>query len=300
MRDIPFGIEIETIGRRREVVANAIRTVVGGTVLHIGSPSCYDPYEVVAADGRRWRVVADSSLSAVRSLQAEVVSPILKYEDIEMLQEVVRVIRRAGARVDDSCGIHVHNCGARFDARSLRNLVKMVYKQEALIEHALGVSEARRTRWCRGVDQTFLEEIERRRPRSLDEMNRAWYGYHNRVPQHYDHTRYRGLNLHSLWFRGTLEYRWYESTLHAGKVKAYVQFSLALSAKALNAYASSSRRRPFNPETAKYDFRVFLLKLGMIGDEFKTARLHLTSRLAGSAAWRGERRDRPTREAQQP
>jgi len=30
----------------------------------------------------------------------------------------------------------------------------------------------------------------------------------------------------------------------------------------------------------------------MVGDEFKTARHHLTKRLAGSAAWKGERRDR--------
>jgi hypothetical protein len=36
---------------------------------------------------------------------------------------------------------------------------------------------------------------------------------------------------------------------------------------------------------------VFLLKLGLIGDEFKTARLHLMARLEGSAAWKGERRD---------
>jgi hypothetical protein len=70
-----------------------------------------------------------------------------------------------------------------------------------------------------------------------------------------------------------------------------LQFALALSAKAINARASSSRRRDFNPATAKYDFRVFMLKLGLIGDEFKTARLHLMARLDGSAAWKGERRD---------
>ena len=33
------------------------------------------------------------------------------------------------------------------------------------------------------------------------------------------------------------------------------------------------------------------MKLGLIGDEFKTARLHLLARLNGSAAWKGERRD---------
>ncbi|MFP2903034.1 VrlE, partial [Corallococcus sp. 4LFB] len=56
--------------------------------------------------------------------------------------------------------------------------------------------------------------------------------------------------------------------------------------------AASSKRRDFNPATAKYDFRVFLLHLGLIGEEFKTARLHLLKKLEGSAAWKGQRRDR--------
>lgn len=106
MKTLRFGIEIETIGQTRDAVARAIQTVVGGTVQHIGSPACYDPYDVVAADGRRWRVMADSSLNADRSRQAEVVSPILTYDDLETLQEVIRAVRRAGARVDSSCGIH--------------------------------------------------------------------------------------------------------------------------------------------------------------------------------------------------
>ena len=82
--------------------------------------------------------------------------------------------------------------------------------------------------------------------------------------------------------------------MHAGEVKAYVQLVLALAARALASKAASSKRRDFNPATAKYDFRVFLLHLGLIGEEFKTARLHLLKRLEGSAAWKGQRRDRPS------
>ncbi|WP_335929562.1 hypothetical protein [Myxococcus xanthus] len=75
-------------------------------------------------------------------------------------------------------------------------------------------------------------------------------------------------------------------------MKSYVQLVLALAARALASKAASSKRRDFNPATAKYDFRVFLLHLGLIGEEFKTARLHLLKRLEGSAAWKGQRRDR--------
>ncbi|MBC8465927.1 hypothetical protein H8D57_02775 [bacterium] len=74
-------------------------------------------------------------------------------------------------------------------------------------------------------------------------------------------------------------------TLHAGKIKAYVQFCLALSARALNARSASHRK--IQTDNPKFNFRVWLVStLGMKGDEFKTARYHLTRYLPGNSAWR--------------
>lgn len=291
MKTLRFGIEIETIGQTRARVAQAIQSVVGGTIAHVGAPACYDPWTVTDRTGRVWKVMADSSLNARRELQAEIVSPILRYDDIAELQEIVRAVRRAGSKVDSSTGIHIHVDGARFDARAVTNLVKIIHKQEALIEYALGIERHRLTTYCRSIDPSFMQRLEQRRPRTMEDLNRLWYGYHNTAPMHYDYSRYRGLNLHSLWHLGTCEFRFFNSTLHAGKVKAYIQFVLALAAKALKARSASARRRSFSPETAKYDMRVFLLSLGLVGDEFKTARLHLTAHLQGSAAWKHGRRD---------
>lgn len=292
MENLTFGIEIETIGRTRNQVAKAIQQIVGGRIEHLRDT--YDTYQVVDSRGRAWQAKSDASLSASRSQQAEVVSPILTYDDLAELQEVVRSVRKCGAKVDSSCGIHIHVGSAPFDAKALTNLVKMVNKQEKLIEHALNVSTARRARWCRSIDSNFIANIERRRPRNLDAINAAWYGRHNSRPTHYDQSRYHGVNLHSVWFRGTIEFRWFDATLHAGKVKAYIQFILALASKALTSRSASAAKRDFNPESAKYDFRVFLLRLGLIGDEFKTARFHLLGRFEGSSAWK---HGRPTRQA---
>jgi hypothetical protein len=300
MRTLRFGIEIETIGQTREVVARAIHSVVGGEVRHVGMPAVYDPWKVIDRRGRTWQVVADSSLNARREYQAEIVSPILHYEDIAELQEVVRAVRNAGGRCDQSCGIHAHVDGARFDARAVTNLVKIFHKQEALIERALGICPNRLNTFCKSIDPSFLERLEKDRPRTLEELNRAWYGYHCPNPQHYDRSRYRALNLHSLFYRGTIEYRAFNGTLHAGKIKAYIQFALALSAKALKAKSASSKRREFKPATAKYDFRTFLLNLNLVGNEFKTARFHLLSLLEGSAAWKHGRRDRRNNQPGEP
>ena len=289
MKGLRFGIEIETVGLGREQLARAIQGAVGGTVRND-----YRSWQVTDSKDRTWKVVPDGSLSDYER-SGEIVSPVLTYADLEDLQSVVRAVRAAGARADASTGIHIHVDGSRFDAKGVTNLVKTIPKQERLLEHALGVSETRLTRYCRPIESDFIQRLEERRPRTLQQVSEAWYGRANHRPERYDSSRYHGLNLNSLFFRGTIEFRYFNGTLHAGEVKGYVQLVLALAAKGLTSKSASSKRRDFNTATAKYDFRVFLLHLGLIGDEFKTARLHLTKRLAGSAAWRGERRDRRAR-----
>lgn len=52
LREINFGVEIETVKRTRERVARAIHSVVGGEVRHTGRPASFDPWEVVDDQGR--------------------------------------------------------------------------------------------------------------------------------------------------------------------------------------------------------------------------------------------------------
>jgi hypothetical protein len=285
-KTLRFGIEIETVGVSRATLAQAIHEVVGG---HVFGTS------VRATDGRVWNVVNDGSLSGVYN--GEVVSPILTYDDLPQLQSIVRALRRAGAVANSSCGIHLHVDGSRLDSKAITNLVKMVAKQERILEQALGVSDSRLRQYCRPVSDELLAVIEARRPRTTAAMQRLWYGTHGGSPSRYDRSRYSGLNLNSLFFRGTIEFRWFAfsgSTLHAGEVKAYVQFVLALVSAAARRRATSGRRRAYMTSSARYDMRVFLLGLGMIGEEFETARHHLLKRLPGSAAWKN---GRPTRRA---
>ncbi len=298
LQELRFGIEIETIKRSRGDVAHAIQSVVGGNVEHVGSPSCYDPWHVVDDGGRKWMVVADSSLTSVpANLRAEVVSPVLSYDDIDTFQNVIRAVRRCGATVDAKCGMHIHVDSSAFSGKTLANLAKIVHKQEPLILAALGVSEARLRQYTKPVSAEFIAKLERSRPRTLEQVNRLWYGFRNHNPTHYDQSRYHGVNLHNVWYRGTVEFRWFEATLHAGKVKAAVQFVLAIAAKALNSRGASSRKREFDPQSAKYDFRVFLIHLGLNGEEFKTARKHLLSAMPGDAAFK---RGRPKPKAPKP
>ena len=103
MKNQTFGIEIETTGIGRERTAKAIAAYFGTTARYVGRH--LDDWKVPMPDGRHWTVERDGS---VTDPSAEVVSPVCRYEDIEMVQEVVRAIRAAGAKADGSCGIHIH------------------------------------------------------------------------------------------------------------------------------------------------------------------------------------------------
>jgi hypothetical protein len=294
MEDVKFGLELELIRITRADAANAVQSVVGGNVSHTGG--VYDAWECRDLGGRRWKLVRDSSLNSVPpNLQAELVSPILTYKDIPQLQEIVRALRRAGAERNHQCGCHLHIDASIFNTQKLANFAKIFYKQENLILHAFGVKQQRLRQYTRPMSDDFIRQIETRKPRTSEELNRIWYGYHNTNPQHYDRTRYSAVNFHNIWYRGTLELRLFESSLHAGRIKSYVQFSLCLAMKALRSKAASSKKREFNPASAKYDFRVFLISsLKMNGPEFKTARYHLLKNMPGSAAWKN---GRPVRQA---
>jgi len=290
MKNQTFGIEIETTGLGCKRTAEAIAAHFGTTARFVGSH--LGNWEVRMPDGRKWTVERDGS---VTDPSAEVVSPVCRWEDIEMVQEVVRAIKQAGATTDSSCGIHVHIGLGEHTPQSLRRLVNLVNAKEDLLTMALGITPMRRDRWCRPVDQNFLQAINRSKPTTIEAFAKVWYRHNSGstnwqlcAATHYDSSRYHLLNLHATFSTErpahTIEFRAFNGTLHAGKVKAYIQLCLAISAQALTTKAASPNR----PQTdnPKYTFRCWLLRLGLIGDEFKTARLHLLKNLPGNAAWR--------------
>ena len=285
MKTQTFGIEVEMNGISRTRAAEVIAAHFGTHVEHQGGG--YDTRLIPDAQGRKWKVMRDGSIAGPESEKTEFVSPICKWEDIETVQELIRKLRAAGAKADPSCGIHVHVGAAPHTAKTLRNLVNIVNAKEDLLTQALGISSERRGQWCRPVEPAFLEKLNRKKPKTLDELAALWYGTPNwryNAQNHYDHSRYHLLNLHAVWQKGTVEFRAFNSTLHAGEIKSYIQLCLAISHQALTASGSSATR----PQTdnPKYTFRCWLLRLGFIGDEFKTAREHLIKRLPGNAAWR--------------
>ena len=185
--------------------------------------------------------------------------------------------------VNSSCGIHIHVDASPHTPKTLRNIVNIMAAKEELLYKALQIN-VERERFCKKTDITFLERMDQHRPRSMDEIECLWYNGRGGRDRHYDQSRYHALNLHSVFSKGTIEFRLFNSTLHAGEVKSYIQLCLAISHQALVQKSASHSRTTSTNE--KYTFRTWLLRLGLIGDEFKTARLHLLKNLEGSIAWK--------------
>jgi hypothetical protein len=133
--------------------------------------------------------------------------------------------------------------------------------------------------------------MNRKKPKTMDQIADIWYdGYYENRNSHYHHSRYHFCQLHSLFNgHGTIEFRGFNSAdkngfIHAGRIRAYIQLSLAMSHQAL--IQSRANPRVTVSTNEKYTFRTFLLRLGLIGDEFKTARKHLLDKLEGNIAWK--------------
>ena len=179
MKEQQFGIEIELTGVTRKHAAEVAAAYFGTTSYYEGT--YYNTYVALDGQGRQWKFMSDASIAPERKegkhkvgasdeYKTEMVSPICHYEDIETIQELVRKLREVGAIANKSCGIHVHIDASPFDARTLRNITNIMAAKEDLIYKALQVSVARQNRWCKPVEERFLNELNEKKPRTLAEV----------------------------------------------------------------------------------------------------------------------------------
>lgn len=287
-----FGIEIEMTGLTRFQAAKALSRVLGHPHHHDGGS--YDKYTVMDDKGRKWSIVYDGSIHCVNSrggsadgsYSVELNSPVLEYEDIPLLQKVIRELRHAKGRCGPQykCGTHIHIDAGDYTAKLLINLVNIFSSKEDFLWEALQVSSAR-SGYCQKVERRFVDALNREKPRTIERIKELWYdGRMYEQNRHYSNTRYRVLNLHSYFQHGHYEIRCCNASLHAGVVRSQLVLALAIN----NAAMTKKYCRPAvsQSDNMRYSFRVWLLDLGLIGDEFANCRMHLMKALSGNAAWR--------------
>ena len=295
-----FGVEIELTGITREQAAGIIANYFGTRSRYLGS--YYQTWGATDRKNRTWKAMSDASIRTQRKengrtvhansdYSCEIVTPILQYEDLEDLQNIIRALREAGAISNSSCGIHVHVDGKNHTPESLTRLVNFATGRQDLFYEALQIG-SRADRWCQKMSPELLRAM-KNTIKAHGSMEATWYSRANDNytggidHQHYNATRYHGVNLHAYFTKGTVEFRLFNGTTHAGKIKAYVQFCLAMSAWAIETDADRLYFKEVSHYTqeqkAKLMNRVLKNRLGLKGTEFKTCRKHLTSAFTPAA-----------------
>jgi hypothetical protein len=225
--DRTFGVEIEICG------LDYLVTPLDGGVLK--------PYNIraVARDGRpfeqvlqarqlsigtgkdTWHFEEDSSI--IGRGGAELISPILS--GIEGLIQVYRALQVLGdldkVRIDASCGFHVHHGVDRqvYTCEQLRTLVRIVSPLERRF-YLLIPGNRQDAKTCRPLELdvgAFLQPCDGSCENGGCRIKELWYSANNRYDPksavRYDKTRYHGLNLHSYWYRSTIEFRYHSAVL---------------------------------------------------------------------------------------
>jgi len=285
MKNLKFGVEIEFTGITREAAAELVADFFGTGFFYEGGE--LNERYIVDRDQRVWKVVRDSSIEAVEEeTKCELVTPILQYSDLETLLSMVEKLRFAGSVVNRSCAIHIHVDAKGFTPQGVVNLVMLIGSREQLLYKAFGIGKDR-MRYCKKINEELVALIKEKKPATIEDIRKYWYmeSPYEAVAGKYHSTRYRGLNLHAMFTKKTVEFRLYNSSLEPQVVKAYLQFTLALCHQAqVHKKAVMKKTDHYNE---KYRMRCFLLRLGLSGEEFKDCRQVMLQNLTGDSAWKG-------------
>ena len=302
MKKQTIGVEVEMNNiNRNEAAMVAAEFFKTGKFKNTATTNGYMTWSAWDKQDREWKFQRDTSIAGADFQKCELVTPILNYEDIKTLQGLLRALRKAGAKSSPSrgCGVHIH-IGLKSEAgdhtaQTLRNLANIMAAHESK-SAAIKIARSRTETYCRTVNPDFLRKLNDRKPKTMEQLANIWYG-ENRADygreEHYNPSRYHMLNLHASFTKGTIEFRLFQfdephdgkqGGIHCGQLKTYIQLCLAMSQLAKDLKTASPK--PQQTENEKYAFRCWMLRLGFIGEEFKTARTLLLKNVSGNGAWR--------------
>ncbi len=180
----------------------------------------------LGTDRHSWHLEEDRSI--VHRGGVEFISPILRgfeglmqsYRFFQLLGEI------QGAQIDESCGFHVHHGvdAKRYECKSLKELIRIVYSMEDYIYLLIAGGRIDKDT-CRPMDLDVdlsgkLGDCDDTCKKNGCKIKELWYSRNNRYDparkgsDRYDLTRYHGLNLHSYWYRSTIEFRYHSAVLH--------------------------------------------------------------------------------------
>lgn len=215
--DLTFGVEIEC------TVPMSINLAVGPA--HRG----YQVPELPIG----WTAQSDASIDASNGRRGvEIVSPILKgAEGIRQVLTVLAWLRDKGAKVNASCGLHIHvGFNATWTAE-LGRVVALVARHEKGLYAATGTTRRETGSFSRPIarDGKYTRNFKDGQPKPIRETE------FNTGSSVYPYERYHSLNLTGIGSgrKPTVEFRLFSATLQDVKMVGFIRLALGIVEKAL-------------------------------------------------------------------
>ena len=237
-----FGIEIEAYNCTRERLAREL--TAAGINVQVEGYNHTDHTD-------HWKLVTDSSLSGNNTF--ELVSPILHGEQgLEELEKVCWVLDLCNAKVNDTCGLHVHMDAAEFDLTTWKNLILTYKRLEGVIDHFMPRSR-RNNHYCKTL--TTISEAKINRASNISDLRAAFF-----------HNRYHKVNLEAYARHRTVEFRQHGGSTNFTKMSAWIHFlaKMITFAKQGKVQAGTTLQNiPFLTESEKLYLKIRTKKLAV-------------------------------------
>ena len=204
-----FGIEIECYGTTKRKVKNAIQRK------GINIESEYYNHSTRSY----WKIVDDASISA-QGESFEVVSPILIGADgLRQLKLVCEALEECGAKVNKSCGVHVHFDANNMEVADFKNLFKNYARSEKVIDSFIPHSRrGNNNTYCKSVLQKY------RTLTKTETMIDTCHSVEDMDTVINNGNRYKKVNLKSYFRHGTVEFRQHSGTIEYTKIRNWILF----------------------------------------------------------------------------
>lgn len=216
---LDFGIEIECLvpGRVRDFPGyELVRRVATGLAqaIETAGVGCY----FAGYNHQRpatWKIVTDSSISSTAGyIGLEIVSPPLNDATLAQVDTVCQVLIAAGAKVNRSCGLHVHIGARALTINTLKKLAYLYHDHEDAIDSVMPPSR-------RSGNNTYCAPL--KGGTNFERLAEA------RFPQDIAYAirsggRYVKLNYVAFGRHGTVEFRQHSGTVDPIKITKWVFF----------------------------------------------------------------------------
>ncbi len=201
---------------------------------------CMYPYTDSIRTPSNWATTYDGSISTGGEYEGiELVSTPSSGDLLDsQVFDLVDWARSYDAVVNSSCGLHVHFDSTNLNARQVAHIGIVYSKYQHLLKDMMPPSR-QGSRWCKDFSMgvNTLRNIN-----TEEELVEEYYESMGCIPstEKYNDARYCGLNLHSRYFHGSLEFRLHSGTLNKTKIVNWIRILNAIIEKGIEIEKDSS------------------------------------------------------------